>query len=93
MFTGWDCGCSLVSEFGENPAVLFRDLIDDRFLQVTREDAPGVGFDLEVGAEIRVVSPVGEEVAHMEFGGTEGFGGFRIKGNMEVDAGFAMIPG
>jgi hypothetical protein len=73
----------------EDPAVFFGDLVHDGFLQVTGEDAPGVGFDFEVRAELRMVTTVGEEIGDVILGGAERGGRIGVEGDVEMDPCFA----
>ena len=70
----------------EHPAVFVGDLLDDGPVEVVREDAPSVGFDLEMPAKVRVLAPVGEEVADVVLGGAQGATRFGVERDVEVDA-------
>ena len=77
------------SELSEDPAVLFGDLVDNVLLQIAGEDAPSVGFDFKVRAEIGMGAAVSEEVGDVVVGGTQGRGWFRIEWDVKVDSRFA----
>jgi len=77
----------------EDPLIFAGDLLFDGAAEVVGEDAPGIGFDFEVVAGVGVLFAPGEDLCGVVAGGAEGWGGFRIEGDVEVDAGFLMEGG
>lgn len=71
---------------GANPIILSRDLIGQRFLKVSREDAPGVGLDLEVRTGFWKFGEVGEGGFGMIESGREGRKWCGIEGDVKMDA-------
>tara|TARA_B100001094_G_scaffold327087_1_gene384480 strand:+ start:814 stop:1242 length:429 start_codon:yes stop_codon:yes gene_type:complete len=77
----------------EDPSVFFSNLPHDWFLKVSREDAPGVGFNLEVRAEFRMGSTVIKEISDMIFCRSEGRFWFCIQRNVKMHSSFLLSVG
>ncbi len=73
---------------GVNPFVLGADLVGEGLLELVGKDAPGVGFDFEVGAGFGVFLEIGEGGFGVIKSGGKGGEGLGVKGDVEVNAPF-----